>query len=186
MQPGSESAYRPATQLAPAEAAITRLAKALRPEPAPKGLGGVGRLTRSATRSAVARLTRATTRLAPTEIEELGLRARRGDADAQAELGLRLLSGLGAGKDKSEGLRWSRLAADQGHAHGMFQLGSCYYNGDGVTRDLVRAYMCFSLAAARGVPEAKRIRDLLAPHLDAHQHQVARVGIKQFQGQQRR
>lgn len=186
MQPGSESAYRPATQLAPTQAAITRLTKALRPEPASKALDGARRLTKAVTRSAVARLTRSTARLAPSEIEELSMRATRGDADAQAELGLRFLSGLGVGKDKAEGLRWSRLAAEQGHAQGLLQLGSCYYNGDGVVRDLVRAYMCFSVAATRGVLEAKRIRDMLAPHLDAYQHQVARAGIKQFQGQPRR
>ena len=49
------------------------------------------------------------------DLEALRLAAEQGDAQAQYRLGAVYLDGVGAERDHAEALRWSRLAADQGH-----------------------------------------------------------------------
>jgi uncharacterized protein len=44
-----------------------------------------------------------------------------------------------------------------------------YLNGQGVPRDLVRAYMWYNLAAAHGDPEAIAKRDSVAHRVTANQ-----------------
>ena len=44
-------------------------------------------------------------------------------------------------------MKWSRLAARQGHAGAQYQLGLLYAVGAGVEQDFVQAYKWFSLAA---------------------------------------
>jgi TPR repeat protein len=178
MSPGSDSTYRPAVE-PPAQAAITRLCRWL------PASGLTPRNTRSATtKAAIARVTRTLTRTrtrslqTATMVEAVRQRAESGDAEAQVELGLRYLFGRGLPQDKVQGRRWCRCSAEQGHPEGMLQLGSCYYNGDGGSRDLAKAYVWFVLAAGRGLKEAKRIRDLVAPQLDAAQLQAARTVLR--------
>jgi hypothetical protein len=48
--------------------------------------------------------------------EELRSAAERGDAEAQGKLGVMLLTGAGVPQDRAEGLKWIRMAAEQGSA----------------------------------------------------------------------
>ena len=52
-----------------------------------------------------------------------------------------------------------RKAAEQGNAHAQTSLGVMYTNGEGVPRDLVRAYAWYGLAAAQGEENAQEYRD---------------------------
>lgn len=45
-------------------------------------------------------------------------------------------------------------AADQGDSNGYYNMGMCYMQGYGVTRDVDRAFECFRTAADAGHPEA--------------------------------
>ena len=49
------------------------------------------------------------------DIKQLRKVAEQGDADAQYDLGLCYYSGDGVEQDKSEAVKWSRKAAEQGH-----------------------------------------------------------------------
>src|SRR4051812_6086128 len=49
--------------------------------------------------------------------------AAQGKAEAQYNLGMLYLKGLGTPKDPEEAFRWLRLAADQGQAEAQFQVG---------------------------------------------------------------
>jgi len=49
------------------------------------------------------------------EISELRVKAEQGDADAQANLGVRYAIGLGVPKDEAEAYKWMLLAGSQGH-----------------------------------------------------------------------
>jgi TPR repeat protein len=62
-------------------------------------------------------------------------------------MGLSYFNGVGVAVDKSEGVKWFRLAAAQGHADAQCNLGVAYSNGDGVSVDKVESVKWFKLAA---------------------------------------
>ena len=47
------------------------------------------------------------------------------------------------------------MAANQGDAAAQYNLGVCYYNGEGVTQNKAEAARLFKLAAAQGDENAK-------------------------------
>ncbi len=49
-------------------------------------------------------------------------------------------------KDYQEALKWWRMAADQGFVPAQASLGLMYYDGQGVPKDYVLAYMWINLA----------------------------------------
>ena len=55
-------------------------------------------------------------------------------------------------QDYAEAVKWYRLAANQDDPDCQFFLGEMYFMGQGVTQDLIQAYMWFDLAAAKGGP----------------------------------
>ena len=61
-------------------------------------------------------------------------------------------------KDAAEAVKWFRKAAEQGFAGAQGNLGICYHNGQGVTKDYVEAYKWLSLASAQGNENAKALR----------------------------
>lgn len=48
------------------------------------------------------------------------------------------------------------MAANQGDAAAQYNLGVCYYNGEGVTQNKTEAARLFRLAAAQGDEDAKK------------------------------
>jgi hypothetical protein len=57
--------------------------------------------------------------------------AQAGNAEAQNIAGVLLRTGDGGRKDPEEALKWFRMAAKQGNSDAMFNLATCYYNGEG-------------------------------------------------------
>ena len=57
--------------------------------------------------------------------------------------------GKGVPQDHAEGVKWYRLAANQGHVGAQFNLGVTY-GGHGVTQDYVEAAKWYRLAANQG------------------------------------
>ena len=47
-------------------------------------------------------------------------------------------------------MEWYRKAAEQGNAEGQYNLGVCYYNGKGVTKDYAKAVEWYTKAAEQG------------------------------------
>ena len=99
--------------------------------------------------------------------------AKRGDATAQALLGLMYRGTPGMAADEAMSAQWYRRAAEQGHAHAQYNLGLATLNGRGVEQDDVAAYMWLDLAA-RGIAtgpdggnSASRRRDALAARMSA-------------------
>ncbi len=62
--------------------------------------------------------------------------------------------GQGVSLDKEEAVRWYRKAAKQMNPQALFNLGVCYYNGDGVPPDPNLSYAWFLLAQEAGNPAA--------------------------------
>ena len=76
--------------------------------------------------------------------------AEQGFADAQVVLGaVYTEAGLGVPQDHAEAVRWFRKAAEQGYAKGQVGLGIVYFQGRGVPKNYVLAYMWLDLAAAQ-------------------------------------
>jgi TPR repeat protein len=76
--------------------------------------------------------------------------ADSGDPAAQNEMGIRYRLGHDVDKDPVKAVRWFLKAARQGYAKAYFNLGTAYYNGDGVpTNDLnYCAWFIFSADAS--------------------------------------
>ncbi len=62
--------------------------------------------------------------------------AKRGEPQAQFEVGKRWHLGHGVPVDMKKAAHWWRKAAKQGHAEAQGCLGECYCEGEGVARDL--------------------------------------------------
>ena len=62
-------------------------------------------------------------------------------------------------RNDTEAVKWFRLAADHGNAEAQYNLGVRYYEGLGVPKDYVRAYMWHNLATGRGFKLAAEGRD---------------------------
>ncbi len=78
-------------------------------------------------------------------------RAEQGNAHAQFKVGMFYINGAGGyPKNTSEGVRWLKLAADQGHIMAMSALGKCYFDGDGTPRNYLQAMRWFLKAADAG------------------------------------
>ena len=81
-------------------------------------------------------------------------------------------------KDAIEGVKWFRMAAEQGNSEGQYNLGVCYAKGCGVAKDNVTAYKWINLAAGSGsksVKSAKELRGLLEKKMTAEKIAEARL-----------
>ena len=76
--------------------------------------------------------------------------AQEGDADAQAQVGLIYMDGLGVEPDSDKAMDWNMRAAEQGNAQGQAQIGKMYYLGIGVTKSAEEASRWFERARDAG------------------------------------
>jgi hypothetical protein len=79
-------------------------------------------------------------------------------------------------QDFTKAVRWFRLAARQGHALALLDLGRAYAGGQGVRRNDARAYLWLSLAADALVSGVTTSKDLAVEERD---EVAARLGDRQ-------
>jgi TPR repeat protein len=73
--------------------------------------------------------------------------AEQGVAEAEDGMGVMYAGGRGVPQDKTETIRWWRLAGAQGNGDAQSMLGVAYSTGNlGVPKDNTLAYMWFSIA----------------------------------------
>ena len=84
------------------------------------------------------------------DVAQLRMLAERGDADAQAELGVRYAAGRGVERDHEVAVSWLRRAAEQGNARGQVELGFAYERGRGVDQNHDEAVRWFRRSAEQG------------------------------------
>ena len=87
--------------------------------------------------------------------------ADQGHSQAQFNLAVMYVNGLGVAADNVEAASWYRRAAEQGNTSAQYNLGLMYYNGDGVAQDNVMAHVWTSIAAANGHENAATARDAI-------------------------
>jgi TPR repeat protein len=83
--------------------------------------------------------------------------ASSGHLDAQTTLGLLLFQN----GEQADGLKWLRMAAEQGEPRALLVYGTALYNGDAITQDRVLGYAYVSRAAAQGLAPAKETLEQL-------------------------
>lgn len=86
-------------------------------------------------------------------LEVLLEKAESGNADYQYKLGKYYLNI----NESSIGFPWFQRAALQNHKVGMYFMGWCYYYGEGVKKDLRKAYYWFTKCAQKGDSQAKKM-----------------------------
>lgn len=82
-------------------------------------------------------------------------RARNGNPNAQHELGLRYLTGVGFEKDTLQSLYWVNRAAQQNHTTANYNMGVFYLNGWKIDWNPFKAFEHFMFAAQSGMPLAQ-------------------------------
>jgi hypothetical protein len=91
--------------------------------------------------------------ITPEEVKEFEankIKAEKGDAVAQFNLGGFYADGNGVTKDYAEAHKWWRKAAEQGEPLSSVALAVCYTHGRGVTKDYAEAAKWWRKAAEMG------------------------------------
>lgn len=117
---------------------------------------------------------------APTPVEKHLRSAKRGNVNAQHQIGLYHYQGTEAPENPAEAVRWFRLAAQQGHTDAQYHLGRCYHAGKGVKRDLETAYAWLEQAAQTKHREALLWRCLLEQEMAPEQVREGRLMAREL------
>ena len=89
---------------------------------------------------------------AGTEARTMYDKAITGDADAQNKLGYWYET---SEKDMASAVYWYRKSAELGYAKAQYNLGMCYYYGQGVSKDISKALKWWRRAAEQGLVDAQ-------------------------------
>ena len=63
-------------------------------------------------------------------------------------------NGWGTEKDYNKGIKWIRMAAEQGAPDSQHNIGHMYFKGWGVLQDYIYAHMWANLAASNSLPNS--------------------------------
>lgn len=114
--------------------------------------------------------------------------AEQGHINAQFNLGTLYYNGLGMRSSLftrwplslifqqsnfEEAVKWYGYAAEYDHGEAQYNLATMYENGEGVTQDLIKAYVWARLAHDNEVPDATRLYNSLNNMLNAAQRDEA-------------
>ena len=72
-------------------------------------------------------------------------------------------------KDVDEALKLYRKAAEQNSAQAQYDLGLCYANGEGVTKNYVEAYKWWTLSANQNNAPARKYLSILQDRMSREQ-----------------
>jgi TPR repeat protein len=81
--------------------------------------------------------------------------AEKGQASAQADLGLNYAKGIGVTKDYATALQWFQRAADQGDPHAQFYVGLMHERGNAVPHSYATALLWYRKAAEQNFAPAQ-------------------------------
>ena len=97
------------------------------------------------------------------EIADMRIKAEKGEAQAQWELGSRYRDGKGVAKDQVEAVKWYRKAAAQEYILAEVGLGGFYEFGIGVPKDPVEAFKWYrKVVGQQAVKQLDRLALIIA------------------------
>lgn len=91
--------------------------------------------------------------------------ARGGDLGAYHALGYMNQKGLGGIENMDEAIKFYQYAASQNYAPSQYVLGTIYANGDGVTRNPIKAYAWLSLAVNQKLGVAEEAQKKISENM---------------------
>ena len=106
--------------------------------------------------------------------------ATNGNADAQYNLGVLYLKGLGVGQNDELAAQWFQKSAAQGHVEAEKELGRLYQSGKGVKQDYTVAYKWLKLAQLQGDEEAKNGLKACSAAMTPKQIAAAEKQVQEF------
>ena len=89
------------------------------------------------------------------DVADCKVRAEKGGASAQYNLGLMYDYGKGVPQDYKEAVKWYRFAAVQGETQAQYNLGWMFSNGLGSLQDYKEAVKWYRFAAVQGDNQAQ-------------------------------
>ena len=122
------------------------------------------------------------TAFAAADIAKLTGDATAGNAQAQFELGNAYTKGDGVAVDAAEGIKWYRMAAEQGYPQAQVQLAMKYAHGNGVPLDHAEAEKWIVLAS-RGDRNDGALLNMLEGHFTPDEIQRGHAAADQWQAQ---
>jgi hypothetical protein len=84
--------------------------------------------------------------------------AEEGNPEAMVNVAFMYYCGLHFEKDHKEAAKWYEKAAKMNHVNAQFSLGTLYENGEGVARNIEKAYYWYSLAEMQGDKDAGKLK----------------------------
>lgn len=84
-----------------------------------------------------------------------GSAAEKGNAEAQARLGVLYSKGYGVEKDMAKAIGWWEKAVSQNNALAQYELGDAFLRGKGVPKDFAKALALHEQSASQGYAEAQ-------------------------------
>ena len=96
------------------------------------------------------------------KIKELTEKAKKGDTEAQAELGEIYLQGDGIKADYKKSMEWSKKAAENKNYRAMRNIGILYLEGLGVKKDYKKAFASFSSSVDGGDAQGPRYLGIMS------------------------
>jgi TPR repeat protein len=106
--------------------------------------------------------------------------ALKGNAKAQASLGLLYYSGKGAPRDYAKALLWFSRAAEAGQPTAQFFMGVLHYYGKGVPKNLGLAHAWCDIAVTNGYMDSLFCRDAIEPEMSEADKKVSEKFTTQF------
>jgi len=117
------------------------------------------------------------------QINEMRIRAERGDVEAQYGMAVLAYNGHGVPQDFTASAKWFTLAAEQNHGTAQFNLGTLYEQGKGVTQNLDQALYWYMLATQNNIELAQMAVQRVAAQLTLEQRAVVLGNVTAFSQQ---
>ena len=103
--------------------------------------------------------------------------ALQGHPQAEENYGLTLFEN----NKRAQAAEWLQKSASRGEARAQYVLGTMYFNGDGVTKDWVRAYALTTRASAQGLAQASAAQAQMDRHISLQERQKGLELARQYE-----
>ncbi len=107
--------------------------------------------------------------------------ANQGNDDAQYWLGASYEDGYFVDKNLKTAADWYAKSALQNNGQAQASMARLYAIGEGVVQNYIAAHMLWNLAAAKGIKNAAKFRDMLATKMTPEQIEAAQKSAKKWE-----
>ncbi|MCL1925930.1 MAG: sel1 repeat family protein [Syntrophorhabdaceae bacterium] len=114
------------------------------------------------------------------DFDEVKRKAKKGDVEAQYDLGVMYAEGQGVAQNYAEAMKWVKKAAKKGNAEAQYKLGWMYAAGKGVSRNPGKAEKWYRKAADQGHAAARKIHEIYPAYLYTNSYGIEMDVLKEL------